>query len=405
MKLFTGNRKTQLLALAVILGAGYFVFSYTKSIPVKFITMKTETYKETFLASGILQMDNGILIKAEVDGTVKAVAVDAGGAVRKGDSLAVLENPDAVLRLDVANSEYRKAQANMAGTDALSEKTQLLVIAQLKLELENLSKEKNRYEQLAAQGAISDTELEAVQNDYEVKIAQISTEESRLQEIRNDSTASVGGAKAELERQAVGVRKAELDVQRLVVKAPFDGVVIRSDLKAGESVKAGEGIVFMAKNMNRYCEIEPDEKYLPLLKTGQSVSVYADQAADKPVKGEVAWISPEIEKDTGTVRVRIALLEDRPWLLQNMLLRCEVLIGTYPDSLTLPAGYILEGERTTVLVEKDGKAVERIITTNGIDRGKARIVTGLEVGEKVLEPNGLKAGARIKLSGEGAAGQ
>lgn len=405
MTSFIKDKRMLFLGIAVLLAAGYFMVSYSKPAQVKFVIMKAEPYKETFLASGILQMDNGILIKAETDGTVRTVAVTAGSTVRKGDPLAVLENPDAALRLDAARSEYKKAQADLVGTDSLSEKTQQLLIDQLKLELDNIVKEKERSEQLAAQGVLSVAELEAVQQDYTLKAAQIRTEESRLQGIRNDSTASSDGAKSNLERQQVGVRQAELDVERLIVKAPFDGVVIRSDLKAGEALKAGDGVAFMAKSMNKYCEIEPDEKYLPLLKVGQTVSVYADQAADKPVNGRVTWIAPEIDKDTGTVKVRIGLLEDRPWLIQNMLLRCEVLITTYPDSLVLPSGYIMEGETSIVLVEKDGMAVERTVTTNHIDSGRARVVSGLKAGERVLDPTGIKPGQRVKLMAEGAAGQ
>ncbi len=402
MKLFIKGKKTWIVISIALLCTAYYVYAYTKATPVMFITMKAESYKETFLASGILQMDNGILVKSEVDGTVKSVVAGGGQTVKKGDVLAVLENQDVVLRLEGARSEYRKAQAVLAGTGYTSEQTQVLVLDQLKLELEKLGKEKSRFEQLAQEGAISDSELEAAQHDYTLKQVEISRAESRLKEIRNDSAASLSGARSSLELQLVGVRQAELDVQRLTVKAPFDGVVIRSDLRAGESVRSGDGIVFMAKSMDKYCEIQPDEKYLPLLKTGQSVSVYADQAADKPVTGQISWISSEIEKDTGTVKVRIRLLEDRPWLIQNMLLRCEVLLAAYPDSLVLPAGYIVQGEKVTVLTEESGRAVEKTITTNGVDTGKVRILSGLKAGERVMDPTDLKAGERVTLMGEGA---
>lgn len=399
------SKRARIVFSVALLCVVYFTYTYTKATPVKFVTMKAENYKETFLASGILQMDNGILVKSEADGTVKSVVAGGGQTVKKGDTLAVLENPDLVLRLDSARTEYQKAQDDLSGTDYSSAQTQLLVLDQLKLELEKLEKEKGRIEQLAREGAVSEVELEAVKHNYEVKLAEISTAESRLKEIRNDSTASINGAKSALELQRVGVRQAELDVQRLTVKAPFDGVVIRSDLKVGETVQEGDGIVFMARSMDKYCEIQPDEKYLPLLKTGQSVSVYADQAVDKPVMGQILWIASEIEKDTGTFKVRIRLLEDRPWLIQNMLLRCEVLLAAYPDSLVLPNGYIIKGEETTALTEEDGKAVEKRIKINGIDTGKVRVLSGLKAGDRVLDPTDLKAGERVTLLGEGAVGE
>lgn len=145
----------------------------------------------------------------------------------------------------------------------------------------------------------------------------------------------------------------------------------------------------LARSLDKTVEIAPDEKYLPLLAPGLKAALRADARPEDSLAGTLAWIAPEVDADTGTVTVRIRMDEDRPWLIQNLMLRCEIQLAQYPDSLSVPADYLLPGEEPALLVYEGGRAVRRAVSVSPPRTGSIRILEGVAAGDTVLPPEGL----------------
>jgi multidrug resistance efflux pump len=361
-------------------------------------------YTETLLVTGKVRLDNAVLLKAEVEGTVAARPVAAGTSVRAGDSLVILENPELHLALSKAEAELLQAEAALRKSSNWSGAQQEASIEKLTLQLEQLQADLARTEVLYAASAVSESQLQNSRSLTAQAEASLRAEAAALAAQRQNASTDIASAQAQVLRASVDRDKARLQVERLTLKAPFEGIVTTSDLALGDRIAPGTPVVMLARSMDKACEISPDEKYLPLIKLGMPVILMSDARPEDPLSGTVNWIAPEVDAETGTVSVRISITEDRPWLIRNLMLRCELLLGEYPDSLIIPADLILPGEPPRVMVYENGEVILKPVILSAPRSGNVRILEGVQPGEIVLPPQGLAPGQRIRLTTEGGGG-
>jgi HlyD family secretion protein len=120
-------------------------------------------------------------------------------------------------------------------------------------------------------------------------------------------------------------------------------------------------------------------------------------------EGRVKRIAPYItavEKQARTVEVDIDFV--RPDEARGMLVGysadVEIVLDTRADALRIPTAALREGQR--VLVETNGRLVEREVRTGLSNWEHTEIVDGLNAGERIvtsLERAGVVAGARVSV--------
>lgn len=398
------SKKSSAILLALVIITALIVFNRTKAPEVTGLVLRPAPYTETLLVTGKVRLDNAVLLKAEVEGTVAVRPVTAGTAVLRGDPLVILENPELQLALSKAEAELLQAEAALDKAKNRSGAQQEAIIEKLRLQLEQLQADLARTEVLYAASAVSESQLENSRSVTAQTEAALRAEAAALDALRQNNSADIASAQAQVVRASVDRDRARLQVERLILKAPFDGIVTTSDLALGDRIAAGTAVAMLARSLDKTCEISPDEKYLPLIKLGMPVILMSDARPEDPLSGVVDWIAPEVDSETGTVSIRISITEDRPWLIRNLMLRCELILGEYPDSLSIPADYVLPGEPPGVLVYENGKAVLKPVSLSAPRSGSVRLLEGLQAGDIVLPPQGLAPGQRIRLMPEGGGG-
>lgn len=142
-------------------------------------------------------------VQSQIDGTVTHVLVKHGDIVKAGDILCYVENKN--LEISVAGAEAD--------------------ISEARINLRNLELNVNRNTQLLAQEAVS-------QAEYDTSVAQ--------RDAMQDHIASLETKKAGLMEQQ----------NKLVVRAPQDGVVIRIYTKEGTYLSPGRAILLLGKTDN-----------------------------------------------------------------------------------------------------------------------------------------------------------
>ena len=189
---------------------------------------------------------------------------------------------------------------------------QTATVGRLEAKLGNAEREFRRYQQLAKDGAISDSELDArrlnqetAQEELEEAKANfsktIATLSEQLTETKADSNTTTATlrkqileATANLDRIAevrgVDVIKAQTQVEQAtaslaqareefnltIVRAPFRGQVLKIKTYPGESVAQGEGIIELARTGEMLAIAEVYESDISRVRLGQKASVTSE---------------------------------------------------------------------------------------------------------------------------------
>jgi len=147
-------------------------------------------------------------------------------------------------------------------------------------------------------------DLYAAQKEYLVQLDQAGDEAS--------GSARSLLASAERRLKLLGIESEEIEALRranavqeaLVLRAPFDGVVVERHAVRGASVKKGAALYTIADLSRVWIQAEVFERDLMWVRMGQTVWVQVDNRVE-PIRGRVAFIDPVINRHTRVARMRI----------------------------------------------------------------------------------------------------
>ncbi|HEX5004854.1 MAG TPA: efflux RND transporter periplasmic adaptor subunit [Gemmatimonadales bacterium] len=254
-------------------------------------------------------------LKFEAAGTVAEVLVRPGQAVRKGDPLLRLDKRP--FDLAVAEAQANADQAEMSYLDAI----------------------------------VPDS---------------LVTGEAPTPERRRNALARSGllGARARL-------GKAELDRERSVLTAPFDGVVDRVQVAAGERVSVGQEAVTVVDLTHLRVEAQVLEHDLPLIRVGGQAVVTTAAAPGREVIGRIEAVLPLIDTTTRSGRALVVVPGGNGMLRPGMYADLRLEATRLPSRILVPSAAVIERDgRPLVFVVKNGRAQWVYITpgrNNGVD--------------------------------------
>ncbi len=117
--------------------------------------------------------------------------------------------------------------------------------------------------------------------------------------------ARVAEALALLERARTELRRAELDLERMTVRAPFDGVLLEREVEIGDYVTPGDPLLTWLDDRTLIVAANVNETDIGHLSTGmQARATLVDGAA---VGGQLRYIAPLAEASTRTFLVELEL--------------------------------------------------------------------------------------------------
>jgi RND family efflux transporter MFP subunit len=217
--------------------------------------------------------------------------------------------------------------------------------------------------------------------DLAVKTAEVSLQEADLRAKDNyvpDSIVSGKGPTAErranaelrngVTRARVALDQARLDRDKATTAAPFDGVVDRVSVAAGERVSPGQDITTIVDLDHLRIEAAVLEHDLPLIKVGGDALVTSAAARDKSVSGKVVAVLPLVDSTTRAGRAYIRAPGNgvlRPGMYADIRLEATRLA----HRRLVPYKAVIERDgRPLVFVVKNGRAQWTYVTpgrTNG----------------------------------------
>jgi RND family efflux transporter MFP subunit len=230
--------------------------------------------------------------------------------------------------------------------------------------------------------------------------------------------ARVGEAEALVAVKAAERDQARATLDKMAVRAPFDGVVVLKDAEVGEVVSPNavgaqsRGSVATMVDPSTYeVQVELPETNLAAAVVGAPASIYIDAFPERPYPGHVLRIWPTANRQKATVEVRVGF--DRPdeRLREEMGAR---IVFIPPDAEAAPetesgAAVILiprsavvpiEGQPCVFVLERDVARV-RALELGEERTGRVIVRAGLVSGERIVDdpPPGLGDGDRVREEG------
>jgi HlyD family secretion protein len=220
----------------------------------------------TLSVSGTVEIRD-VRLAALTAGRVTRLLKDEGDTVRRGDTIAVLEQPGLAALI-----AQRRAQAQAA-------ERRTAAVAAARVDSVRAAGDLERAGPLRAQGILSQQRYD----DLEAAAAAAAAQLQAARAAASESRAAI---------QGLAVTEAIRD--ELVVIAPTDGIVLTRYLEPGEAAATGAPVVSVGVVSQPWIRAYVGERYLTRIRVGQRVSIHADGVPDS-VSGRIIEISPRAE--------------------------------------------------------------------------------------------------------------
>jgi membrane fusion protein (multidrug efflux system) len=316
------------------------------AVQVVAIEAKSQPVSETLTLPGTIAANEQVEIKAETDGVVQEINFAEGERVAKGQLLVKLDDTKFAATLAEAEANLKLSGANF-----------------------------ERAKQLLRDKLVS-------QQDYEQMAASFT------------------------------VNQASVDLMRRLLKdarvfAPFAGIVGARQISPGQVTSRNTTLTWLVDLDTVKVEVKVPERYLRQLKLGQPLEFSVAAFPDEKFRGEVYFISPQIDESTRTALVKARIANADAKLRGGMFASLDLTLQLRDAAIVIPEPALMNnGDNFSVFVVDDkGNAQLRMVEIGLRLAGKAEAVKGLSAGEKVVVEGTqkLRPGAPVKLAPREAA--
>ena len=316
-----------------------------------------------------------VVLYAKASGYLRAIRVDRGDRVTKGQLLAILDIPEA--RLEVARYAAEAQEATAAADKAR---------ADLKL----AETTAGRLDKIHAQepGAVSQQQLDEARGKVESVRATV---------VRQEKRAAALDAAGRREKAIAGYGR---------VVAPFDGVVTERNVDPGALVVAGTSgkatpIVKVVNSSRLRVIVDVPESDVPHVVVGSAARLSVDAFPESSFTGTVARRAEALDPASRTMRVEIEVDNSDGRLFAGMFGRIVLDLDTRQNVLTIdPQWMRLQKDRPYVMVASEGMAKKVLFETGADDGNAIEVVSGLDDDAQVIVGfHTLSDGDKVEIVG------
>ncbi len=302
------------------------------------VTVQTGRIVTGPIVSGELRPAREATVRAELGGSMTAVLIEEGQAVRQGTVIGRIETRTLDDVRQSASSGVRSAESQLA-------------LAQ---------REVARTEQLVQAGALAT-------RDLDVARANVSAVEAQLADARSRLAA------------------AERQLGDAIIRAPISGVVSSRDVSAGDVVSPGTVLFTVIDPSSMRLEASVPSDDLSVLRLGAKVE-FTVRGYEQTFTGAIERIAPQADAATRQVPIYVAIPNVGGRLVAGLYAEGRV-VSQAAEGLIVPTGTITtEGDRSWTVRVADGKA-ERVPVTLGLQdprTERVHVLSGLSERDTLL---------------------
>jgi membrane fusion protein (multidrug efflux system) len=305
------------------------------------IEAKVQAVSESLSLVGTIAANEIVEIKSETDGTIEDIPFKEGQNVKQGDLLVQLDASKFAAAVAEAEANFKLSQANHA-----------------------------RSQQLFRDKLISQQEFDQFAAQFQANQASLDLKKRQLKDTR--------------------------------ILAPFKGVVGARQVSPGQVISKNTTLTWLVDLDPVKVEVNVPERYLSQVAIGQTIEFTVAAFASEPFRGEVYFISPQIDSATRTALIKARIPNPYHKLKGGMFASLALRLQLRDSAIVVPEpALVSNGDTVTVFVVDDkGMAQIRPVKVGLRLAGKAEVLSGVQPGDKVVVEGVQKLfpGVPVKLA-------
>jgi RND family efflux transporter MFP subunit len=299
-------------------------------------------------ASGYIIPDRKADVSSRMFGTLEWVGVEVGSVVKKGDIIGRIANADIAAQVE-------EAKASLADAD----------------------REYRRWKEIVDKGIEPKERLD-----------------------KADTTVQLARAR---------LKQSEAALEYTLIRAPFDGVVVKRTAQSGENIGPAGGVAVggslctLVDRGSLEMVADVNETNIAKVRVGQKAEVATEARPDRKYRGDVRQIVPTADRTKGIVQVKVRLLDPDEALLPEMAARAAFLrdgaVAGAPRRVIAPKGAVRDRNgRKGVFLRESGKVRFQEVEAGSEGEDGTEILRGLQGGEEVVTGGAMvEDGDEVKL--------
>lgn len=329
------------------------------------------TITESVYASGIVKSRNQYQVYSPVNGLIQQIFVSEGDTVKKDDPILRVTSETARL-----NSENAQLAADYSTTGANADKLNELQanIQFLKSKMQNDSilvvRQRNLWEkQIGTRNELDQREL-----SYKNDVATYKAALFRFKDLQKQLTFNEAQAKNNLQL-------SKTTVGDFTIKSQVNGMIYSLGKETGEMVNTQTPVAVIGSTGEFFLELQVDEYDFDKIIPGQRVLITMDSYKNKVFEATISRIIPFLNDRTRSFTVEAQFNKLPPSLYPNLTVEANIILQTKENTLTIPAGYLLND---SLVMMPSGE--KKKVVTGLKDYQKVEIISGLTKEDEIIKP-------------------
>jgi membrane fusion protein, multidrug efflux system len=231
--------------------------------------------EEMLTVTGPLIVEHQVDVTAQRDGVVSSISSEAGARVKAGTSLAHLDDRQLSANLEAVRAKTRSIAADLKNWEAEAKV----------LEADYVRAQRLWEWKLIAEEQLEHAKYKAESDHWDIQ---------RVQELLNNSKEEE--------------RSLELEVEKTRIAAPFNGLVARRYVRAGQAVAKGDRLFWVTAEGPLRMRFTLPERFVGHLRRGQELRLTSPDVPQEKHAVKIMEISPVVDPASGTIEILAELV-------------------------------------------------------------------------------------------------
>lgn len=333
-------------------------------------------------------------------GAILQDLIKPGAKVRKGEQVAEFDRQYMLQRLDDYKSGVAQQELNMQRLDAdlnVSRKSHEQSILMAKADVD---KAKLDLRTVPVRSAIDTERFKLALEEAEARHKQLLLE---VPYVRAGEEAQVKLSQMDLQQSKLELRRAEANAERMIVKAPIEGMVVMlqmfrgsefGQVQAGDPIPAGMPFLQIVDPSSMVVNAFVNQVDVEKVRVGAKARIRFDAFPELELPGHVFSLAAMPKSGQSArasylkeIPVRIRLDKMDPRVIPDLSVSVDVVVEEEEASVVVPLGSIFQ--------DNDGNATSYVYVKAGAGWERRNVELGLASNTTIIVKSGLKGGETV----------
>jgi membrane fusion protein, multidrug efflux system len=321
-------------------------------VNVESMIIEAEPFQDFLSVIGTVKASEDINLAAEGSGRIVEMKVRRGSRVAKGAPIAKIDDEQIVLELSRARAQYENARENYERRKVIWEKDKI------------------------------GSELDLI------------------------------AAKTTYEQTQATLKLLELQLDRTVIRAPFNAVVEEIISELGETVAPGTPVVRLISDGSVRVRAGVPARHAESVRVGDSVEISFDEYRNEVIKSTVTFVGGSIDPQARTFNIEANIPNQGSKFKIDMVSNVKIRTRSFEEVIVLAQEFVFRNEDGyqvyLVSADENGNPIaeSQQVTTGAMFNNRVVITSGLKAGDEVITTgaSSVENMTRIRVANSGTNG-